>query len=98
MFKVLDDIQYTSYISLIISGGARGADQLAIEWAKINGVSHNVYPADWYKYGRSAGYIRNSYMLNEGQPDLVVAFRGGFGTKNMVDISRRKGVEVREIL
>ena len=42
--------------------------------------------------------MRNQKMLDEGKPDLVVAFAGGRGTADMVRIAKRSGVEVREIL
>jgi hypothetical protein len=50
----------------------------------------------WNKCGIGAGYFRNVQMLEEGKPDLVVAFLGGKGTAMMVKIARAAGVEVRE--
>ncbi len=82
---------------VIISGAANGADQCAIDWAVVNWTGLEEYPAQWDKYGKRAGYIRNQQMLDEGKPDLVVAFPGGKGTKMMVDIARKAGVEVVEI-
>ena len=78
----------------IISGGAPGADSWAEEWARERQIPFTVYPAPWTKYGKSAGYIRNKQMLDEGKPDLVIAFPGGKGTAMMVDIARKAGVEV----
>ena len=49
-----------------------------------NGVVVEEFKADWDKFGRAAGPIRNAQMLREGKPDLVVAFPGGRGTANMV--------------
>lgn len=83
---------------IIIEGGARGADFLARVWAKHCGFEYEEYPADWNKYGKSAGYIRNKQMLTEGDPDLVVAFPGGKGTADMIKQAREAGVEVREIV
>ena len=40
--------------------------------------------AQWTKYGKSAGPIRNAEMLRFGKPQLVVAFPGGDGTENMI--------------
>lgn len=77
---------------ILISGGARGADQLAFEWALEHGVFFVVFPADWDQYGKRAGYIRNTRMLDEGQPDHVVAFPGGRGTEMMISIARSAGV------
>lgn len=82
---------------VIISGMAKGADTCAVNWAVINWCHVDEYRAEWDKYGKRAGYIRNQQMLDEGKPDLVVAFPGGRGTAMMVDIARKAGVEVREI-
>lgn len=82
---------------VIISGAARGVDTFAADWAIVNGTGLEEYPAQWDKYGKRAGYIRNQQMLDEGKPDLVVAFPGGKGTKMMIDIARKAGVEVVEI-
>lgn len=81
-------------MSLLIHGAAKGADTLAGAWADFNNVPTEVYPADWHRYGRSAGAIRNEEMLERGQPHLVVAFPGGRGTAHMVQISREAGVPV----
>lgn len=80
----------------IISGMAKGADQLAAQWAKDNWLPLLEFPANWKEHGRAAGPIRNQQMLVEGKPDLVVAFPGGNGTAHMVKIAREAGVEVIE--
>jgi hypothetical protein len=84
-------------ISVLIAGGARGADTLAEEWAKASGVECVVYHADWHKHGRAAGPIRNKRMLDEWRPTLVVAFPGGRGTRNCVKQARASGIEVVEV-
>lgn len=81
----------------IIAGKAKGADSGAVDWAVVNWVSFKEYPADWSKYGKRAGYIRNKQMLEEGKPDLVIAFPGGRGTAMMVDLAKKAGVEVIEV-
>jgi hypothetical protein len=80
--------------TLIIHGAAKGADTLAGRWAKEFNIPVLVFPADWKKYGRRAGPIRNAQMLSEGKPNLVVAFPGGRGTANMVGLSQKAGVPV----
>jgi hypothetical protein len=82
---------------LLIHGAARGADQMAGNWATVNSCPMQVFPADWDKHGRAAGILRNIQMLEEGKPDLVFAFPGGRGTAHMKKIAREKGVEVREV-
>lgn len=76
----------------IISGGARGVGSVAIDWVVMNWCQLVEFPADW-----AAGPIRNQRMLNEGKPDLVVAFPGGRGTEDMKKLARRAGIEVLEV-
>lgn len=78
----------------IISGKARGADSAAADWAISNWTRLEEYPADWGKYGKRAGYIRNVQMLEEGRPDMVIAFPGGKGTEMMCSLAEKKGVPV----
>lgn len=91
----LDEIHKATPIEVIIHGDAKGADKLAGVWARDNSVPIEKYPADWSKYGKSAGFRRNTQMLTEGKPDLVVAMPGGVGTAMMVDIARKASVKVR---
>ncbi len=83
--------------TVVIHGDANGADSLADQWAVVNWVKVERYPANWKKYGKIAGPIRNNQMLVEGKPDLVIAFPGGRGTDNMCQLAERTGVEVRRI-
>ena len=79
----------------LIHGAATGADTEAMIWAQtVKGVKHAPFVAEWVKYGKAAGAMRNQRMLREGKPDLVVAFPGGIGTANMVRIAKAAGVEV----
>lgn len=89
----------------LIHGCAKGADTLSElvilrrfdGWANIPSIER--YPADWNKYGKAAGPIRNKQMLEEGKPDLVVAFmfKDSRGTKNMVEQAKKAGVKVEVI-
>lgn len=81
----------------VITGGAKGVDTQAAEWAGRNGLMSVVVPAPWEVHGRAAGPIRNSWMLLLN-PDLVIAFPGGKGTANMVGQALSHSVEVREVL
>lgn len=83
--------------TLIIQGGAFGADACASEWAYKRDVPERQFLADWKKHGRAAGPIRNQQMLDEGQPDLVIAFPGGTGTADMVRRAKFAGVRVIEV-
>jgi predicted Rossmann-fold nucleotide-binding protein len=81
-------------ISLIIHGGQRGADTMAGTWARENNIPVQAYMAEWTRYDKAAGPIRNQRMLDEGKPDLVVAFPGNRGTRRMVKQARDHGVDV----
>lgn len=83
--------------SVIIHGAALGADALASQWARLRRVVVEPFFADWKTHGRASGPIRNARMLEEGKPDLVVAFPGGRGTANMVAQARAAGVRVIEV-
>ena len=99
-------------ITFLINGGASGADTLSTLWALENQVSFREYRAEWndldapnarikYTWGKpynaNAGFDRNQKMLDEGKPDVVVAFPGGSGTADMVKRAKEAGVEVIEI-
>ncbi len=84
-----DDIEF-------ISGGADGADTMIIEYCQFHKIDYTVKFAKWNKYKKSAGPVRNKVMLDLN-PDLVIAFPGGNGTKNMIEISKKKNVKVYEV-
>lgn len=84
-------------VSEIISGMAPGADSFAAEWAERFGFRLHKFPADWKTHGRAAGPIRNQQMIDEGRPDLVVAFPGGKGTADMIRRAKKSNIKVIEI-
>lgn len=77
----------------IVSGGARGADALGERYARERGYALKVFPADWDKYGRAAGPIRNGQMADYA--DALIAFWDGksVGTRNMIRQAREKGLK-----
>lgn len=82
--EIFDASHSFNPISCLIHGAARGADQLAADWALSRDVLCLAYPADWAREGRAAGPIRNQKMIEFGKPDVVVAFPGGRGTADMI--------------
>ena len=58
----------------VIHGAAEGADIIAGQIASALGCEVVPYRAEWMRYGKAAGPIRNQRMLDEGKPDLVLAF------------------------
>ena len=82
--------------TVIMSGGARGADTIALEWAYENEWNAMRVPAKWNDMGKSAGMARNMEMLElavrmhaEGSEVIVLALPGGVGTSGMVAYTKR---------
>lgn len=89
-------------IRLIVSGGAKGADTLATEWAQKNGVPYLVFPALWHDpetglLDKGAGYKRNWHIIENC--DMVLAFYDGVskGTQHSLDIAKQCGKPVKVI-
>lgn len=81
----------------IVSGTARGADQLGERYAEDRELPVKRFPAQWHRYGRSAGYRRNVQMAEYA--DALVAFWDGKsrGTQHMIDVAQKYGLEIRII-
>lgn len=84
----------------LVSGGARGIDQLAEE--VIDGLNKEydakikkiIFKPDWNKYGKRAGFLRNELIINEA--DFVLAFWDGKskGTKHSIDLAIKKQIPI----
>lgn len=84
-------------ITHVIQGGATGADTGADRWARSSEIPVTCFRADWDRYGRQAGPLRNTQMLAEGRPDVVIAlYPAGAGTADMVRKARAAGLPVVE--
>jgi hypothetical protein len=92
VYRILDAVHRKRPITLLLEGGACGADRLARDWAISRGVDFQTFEANWALYPGRAGNIRNSRMLREGRPALVVAFPGGSGTRDMTVKTVRAGI------
>jgi len=99
--NTLDDIHQNTPITLVIEGEARGADKAGRFWAESRNIPFAPYPANWEKYGRAAGPIRNRQQFNEGKPDLVIAFHDNLaeskGTADMVRYAESKKCKVLKV-
>lgn len=82
--------------SVVIHGGANGPDSQAGACARRLGFEEIVEPADWKRYGRAAGPIRNQRMLDLHKPDKVLAFWDGTsaGTRDMIRRAKKAGIPV----
>lgn len=74
--------------TVIISGGARGVDRVAEHAAFQRGMTTRIYPAEWERYGKQAGYRRNQQIVADA--DRLVAFHDGVsrGTQHSIDLAR----------
>ena len=80
---------------ICVSGGATGADEICASICKeLTGIEPIIYKPNWNKYGKSAGYIRNSKIIDES--DSLVAFWDGKsrGTADSIQKAENKGIPV----
>jgi hypothetical protein len=91
---VLDDCHKNVGITSIVSGGAKGADSLGARWAHENEIELILYLPDWERFGKSAGFRRNSEIINDS--DAVIAFWDGEskGTADSINKANEKGLDV----
>jgi hypothetical protein len=91
---------YKSKISLVVSGAAKGADSLGEKWAIDNNIQTLIFPADWEKHGKRAGFIRNEDIIKNC--DGVIAFWNGEskGTAHSLSLAEKykKPVKIVKIL
>ena len=106
MVKELDNLGIHLINSInpieIVSGHAPGADTLGEKFAKEYDYPLKIFPAEWDKYGKAAGPIRNEQMAKyaaEADRGILIAFPIGEsrGTKNMIKLAERYGLEVNII-
>jgi predicted Rossmann fold nucleotide-binding protein DprA/Smf involved in DNA uptake len=94
MQECLRKYRETHTVIQVVSGGARGADSLGERWAVENGIERRIFPADWNRYGKSAGFRRNRDIV--AGCDAVAAFWDGRsrGTENTIALARAAGKPV----
>jgi len=93
LVKVLDP--YLLSVTRIVSGGAKGADKLAEQYAKANNLDILVFVPDWQALGKRAGFLRNIKIIDNC--DLVVAFWDGKskGTRHSLDYALKTKKKVK---
>lgn len=82
----------------IVSGGARGADTLGERYAKEKGCSLKIFPAEWDKFGKSAGYRRNVQMAEYSNGCVVFWDGKSKGAKHMIDIAEKYKLNLRKVI
>lgn len=80
---------------VILSGGARGADQIGERYAALRGYPVERFPAEWARFGHAAGPIRNREMA--GQADAAVVFWDGIspGSRHLISVCQSRGLPLR---
>ena len=81
-------------ISEVVCGLAKGADLLGKLFAEVNGYPCKDFPADWNKYGRAAGPIRNKQMADYADAAIVFMWDNSRGSKNMIETMQKLGKPV----
>jgi len=77
---------------IVVSGGARGADTIGEQYAKLRGYATIIMKADWDGIGKAAGIVRNGKMLEIANAVVCFWNNKSRGTKHMINITRNKGV------
>lgn len=96
IMKCLDDYLKLNPNLHIITGMATGVDLVAYDFAIQHELGVSKFPANWNRYGRSAGTKRNKQMIVDGKPDVGLAFPGGPGTRNMKQQLNKAGIKILE--
>ncbi len=94
VFRILSKIHVEHPDLEIVSGLAKGPDSFGKEWAEANGVKCHEFPANWNKFGKRAGYLRNEEMAEFGTAVLVFWDSVSKGTEHMINLGRKYGLPV----
>ena len=81
-------------VTEVVSGTARGADQLGERYAEEVDMPLHKFPADWDKNGKRAGYLRNVEMAENAEALIALWDGESRGTKHMIDIAKLRGLKV----
>ena len=81
--------------TLIVSGGAKGADSLAERYAGERGIETQIFLPDWQKFGRSAGFRRNQDIVDSS--DVCIAFWDGSskGTLSSIEMAKKREIPLK---
>lgn len=80
--------------NIIFSGHANGVDKEGESWAKSFGLPIKIFPAEWEKYGKKAGYIRNKQMIDDADALIAIWDGKSKGTKITIDLATKKGIPI----
>lgn len=82
-------------VEMIVSGGAKGADTLGEKWANENNIQTLIFKPDWNRWGKRAGFIRNTDIV--ANSDYVIAFWDGAspGTLSSIKLCEKSGRKIK---
>jgi len=81
-------------ITEVVSGTARGVDRLGERWAEENNIPVKRFPANWNKYGKRAGFLRNEEMAEYAEAVVILWDGKSKGTKHMYNTAVKKKMPV----
>ena len=98
VFKICDGARKLAVtdFSEVVSGTCRGVDKLGETWAKLEGIKVTPFPADWKKYGSSAGPKRNEKMALYADALILIWDGKSKGSGHMKDLAEKHGLAIFE--
>lgn len=94
VIKALRCCSWIGFTTAVVSGTAIGADFYGEKWAENHHIDIHKFPADWKKYGKRAGYIRNK-MMAENAEGLIAIWDGkSQGTYNMIELANQYNLRI----
>lgn len=92
---IVDAVYFSGILpTVIISGGANGADKLGEQFAQEENIPLEVYKAEWDKYGKGAGFKRNALMASKAEALIAIWDGASRGAKHMIDIATAMKLKV----
>jgi len=93
----INDLVKLNFPSCVISGCCQGADRIGELWAEKNNTPVVKFPADWDKFGKQAGPIRNKQMAEYADALILIWDGKSKGSKNMLEEAKKSGLAIRQI-
>ena len=81
-------------ISCVLSGAAAGVDALGERFALEHNIPIERFPADWKRFGRAAGPVRNRILAQHAKALIALMHPNSTGTRNMIQTAHQAGLKV----